>query len=82
MAENYFKKYPNTEGFFNEYGGAFIPPNLEEEMKKINDAYFLFSNKLLINAMFLYIYFIFCITYVILAQYIAITKQQIVVVFC
>lgn len=39
MAENYFKKYPNAEGFFNEYGGAFIPPVLEAEMKKISDAY-------------------------------------------
>ncbi len=43
MSENYFKKYPNKEGFFNEYGGAFIPPQLEEEMKKINDAYFAIS---------------------------------------
>jgi len=43
MAENYFKKYPNKEGFFNEYGGAFIPPVLEAEMKKINDAYFAIS---------------------------------------
>ena len=43
MKENYFKKYPNKDGFFNEYGGAFIPPNLEEEMKKINDAYFAIS---------------------------------------
>lgn len=43
MPENYFKKYPNNEGFFNEYGGAFIPPVLEAEMKKINDAYFAIS---------------------------------------
>ncbi len=43
MTENYFKKYPNKDGFFNEYGGAFVPPNLEEEMKKINDAYFAIS---------------------------------------
>ena len=43
MSENYFKKYPNQEGFFNEYGGAFIPPQLESEMKKINDAYFSIS---------------------------------------
>lgn len=39
MANNYFKTYPNKEGFFEEYGGAFIPPVLEEEMKKITDAY-------------------------------------------
>ncbi|RUA12074.1 MAG: tryptophan synthase subunit beta [Flavobacteriia bacterium] len=43
MSENYFKKYPNEKGFFNEYGGAFIPPHLEAEMKKINDAYFSIS---------------------------------------
>jgi len=43
MSENYFKKYPNEDGFFNEYGGAFIPPHLEAEMKKINDAYFSIS---------------------------------------
>jgi tryptophan synthase beta chain len=43
MSENYFKKYPSTEGFYNQYGGAFLPPVLEEEMKKINDAYFAIS---------------------------------------
>lgn len=43
MAENYFKKYPDEKGFFGEYGGAFIPPQLEDEMKKINDAYFSIS---------------------------------------
>jgi tryptophan synthase beta chain len=43
MSENYFKKYPTKEGYFNEYGGAFIPPILEEEMKKINDAYYAIS---------------------------------------
>jgi tryptophan synthase beta chain len=39
MSVNYFKKYPNSDGFFNEYGGAFIPPHLEVEMKKITEAY-------------------------------------------
>jgi tryptophan synthase beta chain len=43
MPENYFKKYPTKEGFFNEYGGAFIPPVLEAEMKKINDEYYAIS---------------------------------------
>ncbi|MDR1761917.1 MAG: tryptophan synthase subunit beta [Bacteroidales bacterium] len=43
MTANYFKTYPNAEGFFNEYGGAFIPPVLESEMKKIADAYFTIS---------------------------------------
>ena len=36
---NYFKKYPDSEGFFETYGGAFVPPALEVEMKKIADAY-------------------------------------------
>ncbi len=43
MAENYFKKYPNAEGYFEDYGGAYIPPMLESEMKKIADAYFAIS---------------------------------------
>jgi tryptophan synthase beta chain len=43
MSENYFKKYPNEEGFFKEYGGAFIPEVLEAEMKKITDAYYSIS---------------------------------------
>ncbi len=43
MSENYFKKYPSKDGYFNEYGGAFIPPVLEAEMKKITDAYFAIS---------------------------------------
>ena len=43
MSENYFKTYPNKEGFFKEYGGAFIPPSLETEMKKISAAYFAIS---------------------------------------
>lgn len=41
--KNYFKNYPNASGFFEEYGGAFIPPVLEAEMKKITDAYFTIS---------------------------------------
>jgi len=36
---DYFKQYPNKEGFFNEYGGSFIPPDLQIEMNKITDAY-------------------------------------------
>lgn len=43
MSQNYFKKYPNQEGFFEDYGGSFIPPVLEEEMKKITDAYYSIS---------------------------------------
>lgn len=36
---NYFKKYPDGKGFYESYGGAFVPPALEVEMKKIADAY-------------------------------------------
>lgn len=43
MTKNYFKTNPDKDGFFKEYGGAFIPPVLEEEMKKINDAYYAIS---------------------------------------
>jgi len=43
MAENYFKKYPNEKGFFEEYGGAFLPPVLETEMENISKAYFSIS---------------------------------------
>ena len=43
MTTNYFKNYPNKEGFFEEYGGSFIPPNLQAEMEKITDAYYSIS---------------------------------------
>nr|WP_319269313.1 tryptophan synthase subunit beta [uncultured Draconibacterium sp.] len=36
---DYFKQYPNKEGFYKEYGGSFIPPDLQKEMDKITDAY-------------------------------------------
>ncbi|MFW5768226.1 MAG: tryptophan synthase subunit beta [Bacteroidota bacterium] len=43
MDDNYFKKYPSREGYFKEYGGAYLPPELEKEMNKITDAYFAIS---------------------------------------
>jgi tryptophan synthase beta chain len=43
MTTNYFKNYPNREGFYEEYGGSFIPPNLQAEMDKITDAYYSIS---------------------------------------
>lgn len=43
MSENYFKTHPDREGYFSGYGGAYLPPQLEVEMKKINDAYFAIS---------------------------------------
>jgi len=35
----YTKNFPNDEGYFGAYGGAFIPPQLEEPFKEITDAY-------------------------------------------
>ena len=35
----YTKTTPNEEGYFGKYGGAYIPPQLVEEFKKISDGY-------------------------------------------
>ena len=43
MSKKYFKTYPNEEGYFGEFGGAFLPPFLLEEMEKITNAYFTIS---------------------------------------
>ncbi|MFZ5431715.1 MAG: tryptophan synthase subunit beta [Bacteroidota bacterium] len=43
MSVNYFKKYPDHEGFYDQFGGAFLPPQLETEMKKITEAYYSIS---------------------------------------
>jgi len=37
--QNYFKNFPDDEGFFGRYGGAYIPKELEAAFKEINDAY-------------------------------------------
>jgi tryptophan synthase beta chain len=37
--DNYLKKFPNGEGYFGKYGGAFLPPELVEQFKKIEEAY-------------------------------------------
>lgn len=39
----YLKAYPDVKGFFGEYGGSFIPPELQTEMDKITAAYFSIS---------------------------------------
>ncbi len=36
---NYFKTHPNKDGYFGNYGGAFIPPELEPHFKEIEIAY-------------------------------------------
>ncbi len=38
--DTYFKNYPNSEGFFGKYGGAYIKPELKVAMEEITDAYF------------------------------------------
>jgi len=40
MKKDYFKAFPNGDGFFGEFGGSFIPPELQVEMNKITDAYY------------------------------------------
>lgn len=37
---NYFKKYPDENGFFGPYGGAYIEPELKAAMDEITQAYF------------------------------------------
>ncbi len=38
--DTYFKHYPDYNGYFGKYGGAFIRPELQEAMKEITEAYF------------------------------------------
>jgi len=40
---DYFKNTPNEKGYFGEYGGSFIPPELQKEMDRITDAYYAIS---------------------------------------
>ncbi len=40
---DYFKSMPDQKGFFKEYGGSFIPPELQSEMDNITDAYYQIS---------------------------------------
>jgi tryptophan synthase beta chain len=35
----YFKQHPNRDGFFGEYGGMFVPPELEPAFRDIDEAY-------------------------------------------
>ncbi len=41
--EDYFKKTPDCKGFFGQYGGSFLPKELQMEIDKITDAYNAFS---------------------------------------
>ncbi|HHT82863.1 MAG: tryptophan synthase subunit beta [Christensenellales bacterium] len=37
--ETYLKNYPDEKGFFGEFGGAYLPPELEEAFTEIDQAY-------------------------------------------
>jgi len=37
--QTYFKNYPNSEGRFGEYGGAYLPPELIPAFQEIDEAY-------------------------------------------
>ena len=37
--ETYLKNYPNANGYFGKYGGAYIPEELKKAMEEINHAY-------------------------------------------
>ncbi len=38
--DTYFKQYPDREGYFGKYGGAYIPDELKKAMQEITEAYF------------------------------------------
>ncbi len=40
---DYFRHHPDSNGFFGEHGGAFLPPELEEQFREITEAYLLIS---------------------------------------
>lgn len=39
MAADYLRQMPDSKGYFGEYGGAFLPPELEEHFRQITEAY-------------------------------------------
>ena len=38
--DTYFKNYPDKDGFFGKYGGAYITEELKAAMDEITEAYF------------------------------------------
>lgn len=40
----YLKAFPNKDGYFGKFGGAFLPPELIEQFKKIEQAYLTIGN--------------------------------------
>ncbi len=39
FTQSYFRKYPNEKGYFGEFGGQYLPPELQEAFKEIDEAY-------------------------------------------
>lgn len=40
----YLKSFPDEKGYFGKFGGAFLPPELEEQFKQIEQAYLTIGN--------------------------------------
>jgi len=38
--DTYFKNYPDAEGYFGKYGGAYVSDELKKAMEEISEAYF------------------------------------------
>ena len=38
--DTYFKNYPDKNGYFGKYGGAYVPENLQKAMEEITEAYY------------------------------------------
>ncbi len=44
MNKPYLESFPNAQGYFGKFGGAFLPPELEEQFKEIEKAYLTIGN--------------------------------------
>ena len=42
--DTYLKDFPAEDGFFGKYGGSYIPPQLQEAMDELRDAYYNISH--------------------------------------
>ncbi len=40
----YLQDFPDSKGYFGEFGGAYLPPKLEKEFEKIKEAYLYIRN--------------------------------------
>jgi tryptophan synthase beta chain len=43
MMGEYFKSFPDANGNFGQFGGSFLPPDIQSEMEKITNAYYSIS---------------------------------------